>query len=68
MDHFGDRDIDAFEAWKIFHPQPGTEGAVPRTDLVYKGRSKGWNGETGKGKLLFLLREENLEPELDDEF
>ena len=28
MDHFGDRDIDAFEAWKIFHPKPGTEGVV----------------------------------------
>lgn len=25
MDHFGDRDIDAFEAWKMFKPQ-GTEG------------------------------------------
>ena len=26
MDHFGDRDIDAFEAWKMFHPKPQAEG------------------------------------------
>ena len=64
MDHFGDRDIDAFEAWKIFHPKPGTEGATNRFVLL---RSKGWNGY-GKGEVVFLLREENLEPELDDEF
>jgi len=26
MDHFGDRDIDAFEAWKMFNPKPQAEG------------------------------------------
>lgn len=28
MDHFGDRDIDAFEAWKMFNPKPQTEGVI----------------------------------------
>ena len=48
MDHFGDRDIDAFEAWKIFHPKPGTEGAVP--PILYIKQIKGRNGY-GKGEV-----------------